>query len=118
MQDFSLGPPLQQALLRPFTFSVADTLAFNCAIIEFLKQNKGRCVDAESYGFFSNVFLAIKADCTQGEFLNLWDVQVYILHVHFQMESVSDVINLVQNICFFMSIDITDTFFFPCPTEW
>ena len=106
------SPPLQKALPRPLTLSVSDTLALDRAMSEFLKKKIiERCVDENGQGFFSNVFPVLKADGTARVILNLKDLNRYITHVHFKMESVSDVINLVHPNCFFMSVDFKDAYF-------
>lgn len=70
-----------------------------------------RCVDTEGHGFFSNVFPVIKADGTASVILNLKDLNECIPYVHLKMESISDVINIVQQNCYFMSIDFKDGYF-------
>ena len=109
--DF-VGLPLQETLPRPLTLSVADTLALDCAILKFQKHRiVEKCMDVEGQGFFSNIFPVIKADGTARVILNLKVLNEYITHVHFKMESVSDVLNLVQHNCYFMSVDFKDAYF-------
>ena len=60
-----------------------------------------RCTDVGETGFFSNVFPVIKPDGSARVILNLRDLNGFIPHVHFKMESVYDVINLVQKKLFF-----------------
>lgn len=89
--------PMQRTLPRPLTFSVADTFALDTAIRGFIRQKIVEiCTDADVQGFFSNVFPVIKADGSARVILNLRDLNEYITHVHFKMESITDVINLVQ----------------------
>ena len=36
---------------------------------------------------------------------------IHINHVHFKMESIKDVIHLIQPNCFFLTIDFKDAYF-------
>ena len=104
--------PIQNALPRPLNLSVADSMALGNAIVGFLKQGiVERSIISGGQGFFSNVFPIINPDGTARVILNLKNFNEYITHVHFKMESISDVINLVQHNCYFMSVDFKDAYF-------
>lgn len=62
-------------------------------------------------GFVSNIFPTIKKDGTARVILNLKELNNYVKHVHFKMDTVKDVISLIQPRYFFVSIDLKDAYF-------
>lgn len=103
--------PVQNGLPRLLNLSVSDSMALDNAIPGFLKKGIVERSISGGQGFFSNVFPVIKSDGTARVIINLKDFNENITHVHFKMESIYDVINLVQHNCFFMSVDFKDAYF-------
>lgn len=103
--------PRQEGLPPPLQLSVADTLALDTALVGFLQCNIVERCEPQVRGFVSNVFPVIKKDGTARVILNLKELNDYITHIHFKMDSIRDVIQLVRPNCFFSTIDFKDAYF-------
>ena len=105
--------PLQCALPRPLSFSARDSAALDAALHRFVEQGiVERCEPSPGHAFYSNVFPTLKKDGTSARvILNLKELNPYVTHTHFKMDSFKDVVRLVQPQCYFMTIDFQDAYF-------
>ena len=105
--------PLQSALPWPLSLSDSDSAALDAALLRFVEQGiVERCVAFSGNGFVSNVFPTLKKDGTSARvILNLKELNPYVTHTHFKMDSFKDVVRLVQPKCFFMTIDFQDAYY-------
>ena len=77
-------------------------------MVDFLERKiVERCVP-QLPGFLSNIFPTIMKDGTARVILNLKELNEHITHVHFKMDSIKDVIQLIQPNCFFSTIVFKD----------
>ncbi|MPC42185.1 hypothetical protein E2C01_035799 [Portunus trituberculatus] len=105
--------PLQFALPRPLSFSESDRAALDAALLRFEEQGiVERCEPSPGNVFYSNVFPTVKKDGTTARvILNLKELNPYVTHTHFKIDSFKDVVRLVQPQCFFMTIDFQDAYY-------
>ena len=104
--------PSQSFLPRPLSLSSADRLALDTALVQLLSQKVVEsCDPSDGQGFFSNVFPTLKKDGTARIILNLRELNDFVSHVHFKMDTLHDVIPLIQHNSFFCTIDLKDAYF-------
>ena len=82
-------------------------------LLRFVEQGiVERCEPSPGNAFYSNVFPTLKKDgITARVILNLKELNPYVTHTHFKMDSFKDVVRLVQPQCFFMTIDFQDAYY-------
>ena len=73
-------------------------------VLNYLSINKHNA-------FLSNIFPTFKKDGSSRVILNLKELNEYIIHIHFQMDSIKDVIQLIFPNCYFMTVDLKDAYF-------
>lgn len=106
------SPPVQCSLPRPLFFPVVAQAGLDSALLGLLQRKVIEpCKDNESGGFYSNVFPVLKKDGTARVILNLRDLNPYIKYYHFKMDSITDVVNLIQRNCYFITVDFKDAYF-------
>ena len=71
------------------------------------------CVPGE-HGFISNIFPTIKKDGTIRLILNLKELNGYIEHIHFKLDTLKDVIPLIHPNHFSLTVDLKDGYFSVC----
>lgn len=104
--------PVQSEFPRPLTLSITDREALDNAMLTFIQQKVvERCSHISDRGFYSNVFPTRKRDGTVRVILNLKKLNDFVKHVHFKMSSIKEVLSLLQENCFFMTIDLKDAYF-------
>lgn len=109
--EFSV-PPTQTKLLRPLDSSVADHNALHCAMFKFLNRKVVEgCHSSLGLGFFFNVFPTLKKDETARVILNLTELHDHIPHVHFKMDTLKEVIKLIQPDYYFATCTYKDAYF-------
>lgn len=109
--DFDLFP-VQCELPRPLTLSIADREALDNAMLTFIQQKVvEKCSPISDSGFYSNVFPTRKKDGTARVILNLKELNDFVKHVHFKMSTIKEVLSLLQENCFFITIDFKDAYF-------
>ena len=109
--DFDLFP-VQCELPRPLTLSIADREALDNAMLTFIQQKVvEKCSPISDSGFYSNVFPTRKKDGTARVIFNLKELNDFVKHVHFKMSTIKEVLSLLQENCFFITIDFKDAYF-------
>ena len=104
--------PVRSDFPRPLTLSTADKEALDHAMLTFLQQKVVEsCSHISGPGFYSNVFPTRKKDGTARVILNLKELNDFVKHVHFKMSSIKEVLSLLQENYFFMTIDFKDAYF-------
>ena len=93
--------PVQRVFPIPLRLSAADPQALDSAMLVF-KRHKivERCVPTGEQCFYSNVFPTPKKDGTVSVILSSRELNAYVRYEHFKMDSIADVINLIQPMCF------------------
>lgn len=61
--------------------------------------------------FTLNIFPTPKKDGTCRVILNLKELNPFVRYEHFKLDSITDVINLIHPMCFFVTIDFKDAYF-------
>lgn len=106
------SPPVQCSIPRPLIFSLTNKTALDSALQGFLQQEVIEpCEGKITPCFYSNVFPVIKKDGTARVILNLRDLNPFVKYSHFKMDSIKDVIHLIQKNCYFMTVDFKDAYF-------
>ena len=103
--------PIQRIPPAPLSLSFTDQKALDSAMLKFLEQGIVESCAPVDHGFLSNIFPTIKRDGTARVILNLKELNDYVDHVHFKMDTLKDVIPLIHQNCHFMSIDFTNAYF-------
>ena len=103
--------PRQRGIPPPLHLSVADTLALDSAMVGFIKHKIVERCEPQVPGFVSNVFPTIKKDGSARVILNLKELNEHVPHIHFKMDSIKDVIQLIHPNCFFSTTDFKDAYF-------
>lgn len=103
--------PSQNNPPSPLKLSTADSHALDIALSLFLKQQIIERCEPEKHGFFSNVFPFTKIDGTTRVILNLKELNNHITHIHFKLDTLKDVIQLIHPHCFIITMDLKDAYF-------
>ena len=104
--------PAQSSLPRPICLSLTHHYALDAALLSFLeKKIIEKCEVGNSAGFFSNVFPTFKKDGSARVILNLKELNNYVQYSHFKMDSIQDVLQLVQPNCFFATVYFKDALY-------
>ena len=92
--------------------SHSDSLALDSAVDEFLAQGIIElCNPIQDSGFYSTIFPRIKKDGSARIILNLKSFNEHIHNVHFKMDTIREVLFLVQPGYYFASIDLKHAYF-------
>ena len=97
---------------QPRTMSKSKLLICKNKVSEFLKFKIIKVVSPNHDQFISHIFPVPKKSL--GEFriiLDLTDLNLFVQKIHFQMDSLSDIMNLIQPGDYFTSIDISDAYY-------
>lgn len=108
--DFE-GVPTQHKLPTPLNLLIPDRKALTSAMTRFIEQKIVERYEPGDRGFVSNIFPIIKKDGTARVILNFKELNNYVKHVHFKMDTVKEVISLIQHHYFFASIDFKEKYF-------
>lgn len=103
--------PIQGSPPAPLSLSLSDEKALDSAMLKFLEQRIVELCAPGGHGFLSNIFPTIKRDGTARVILNLKELNEYMDHIHFKMDTLKDVLPLIHQNCHFMSIDFKDAYF-------
>ena len=104
--------PLQFNPPPPLGFCGNELQAVNNAVREFLDHHIIEpCTDSQEPCFYSNIFPRIKHDGTARIILNLKRFNLHLEYIHFKMETMKDVINLIYQNCYFATIDLKHAYF-------
>ena len=88
--------PVQTSLPPPLNLPALDQQALDKAMTHFIAQGVVESCALSRQGFVSNVFPTMKKDGTARVILNLSNLNLSVSYAHFKMDSVKDVIDLVQ----------------------
>ena len=97
---------------QPRIMSKSNNLICKDKVSEFLKFKIIKVVSPSHDQFVSHIFPVPKKSL--GEFriiLDLSDLNFFVQKIRFRMDSLSDIINLIQPGDYFISIDISDAYF-------
>ena len=105
--------PLHSALPRPLSLADSDSVGRDAALVRFVDQGiDERCVPSPGNAFYSNVFPTLQTDGpTARVILTLTELNPFVAHTHFKLDSFKDVVRLVRPQCFFMTIDFQDAYY-------
>ena len=104
--------PEQSQVPHSLKLHASDQLALDKAMLEFIVHGIVELCNSTSLPcFYSNVFPIVKPDGTARVILNLSDLNLSIKYVHFKMDTIKDVINLVYPNCFFMTVDFKHAYY-------
>lgn len=103
--------PIQKNPPGPLFLSAADRFALDTAMVTFIEHNIVELCPPGAPGFVSNVFPTVKKDGSARVILNLRELNAYVEHVHFKLDTLKDVLTLIHPNCFFMTIDFKDAYF-------
>ena len=93
-------------------FSKKDTTALQKAVDKFLLQKVIEpCSSKDGPAYYSTIFPRPKRDGSVRVIINLKGLNFYVDNHHFKMDTVKDVLLLVQPKCFFASIDFKDAYY-------
>ena len=90
---------------------VTNSAAITKAMVRVLERGIVESSPPGNQGFFSNVFPILKKDGTARVILNLKDLNPHVEHIHFNLDTLKDVMPLISPNCFFMSVVFIDAFF-------
>ena len=105
------SPPIQNNY-KPRNMSKRNILICKNKVDEFLKFKIIKVVSPNHDQFISHIFPVPKK--ALGEFriiLDLSDLNLFVQKIRFQMDSLSDIISLIQPGDYFISIDISDAYY-------
>lgn len=104
--------PAQNRVPPPLILPPEDYAALNTALQAFLRQNIIEpCPPTAGPVFYSNVFPRIKSDGSARVILNLKQFNKQMDKIHFKMDTLRDVIDLIYPNCYFASVDFKHAYF-------
>lgn len=108
--DFE-GVPNQNKVRMPLNL-LSDPKALTSAMTRFIEQQIVERCGPGDRGFISNIFPTINRDRTA--IVINEELDNYVKHVHFKMDTVKDVISLLKPRYFFVSADLKDASYSVC----
>ena len=99
---------------KPHTigFPKKDKAALDIAVDKFVQQEVIEpCSDNDGPAYYSSIFPRPKRDGSVRVIINLKGLNTYVDNYHFKMDTVRDVLHLVQPKSFFASIDFKDAYY-------
>ena len=104
---FLENPPTGE--IPPFTFSVEESSVISAEILRL--QEKGAVTEvASGKGFVSNIFVVPKSDNKWRLILNLKALNLYTQHMHFKMEDIRCVKDLLNRGDYMCKLDLKDAY--------
>ena len=110
--EFS-SPPVQDAIPFPLRFSRSDQNLLDVAVRDLIDRAIVElCGPLLGPGFYSNVFPVMKKDGLSARIiLNLSDLNLCVVYVHFKMDTINDILELVFPGCYFATVDLSNAYF-------
>ena len=105
--------PVQHRIPNQLKFSADENVKIEKELERFLKYKVIETVqDIQAKGeFISNIFTRPKKDNKIRNILNLKQFNDYIEPVHFKMETLQFAINSMRKICYFGSVDLSESYY-------
>ena len=108
IQDF----PMQISPPPPIKFCGEELQAVHNAVLEFQQQGVIElCHDTDQPVFYSNIFPRFKQDGSARIILNLKRFNLHLEYIHFKMDTIRDVLDLIYPNCYFATIDFKHAYF-------
>ena len=104
--------PFQDSVPRELKLGVREQLALDEAVIDFLACNIVEpCLPKSGDCFYSNIFPCIKSVGPARIILNLSELNLFVDHVHFKMDTLKDVLDLIFPGCYFAKVDLKHAYY-------
>lgn len=108
---FFKDSPVLNNNIRPLCFKTDDRLAVENTLGIFKEHEIVEACDMSTAGHYSNIFPVINKDGTARIILNLKPFNVDIEYVHFKMDDLRDVLNIIYQGCFFAVVDLRHAYY-------
>lgn len=105
------SPPCKACSRKEIKFNQQEQLIIDDLLLKFINKKVVEVATHESNEVLSHIFIRPKADGTYRLILNLRNLNEHIEHVHFKMETLKNVLSLVQRNCYFAKIDLKDAYY-------
>ncbi len=106
---FTTPPPLVTP--HRLGYSETESKQIHLEVQKLLKKGIIVPSERESHDFYSQVFLRDKKDGTYRFILNLKTLNKHVEKCHFKMESIKQIVAMVQKDCWMASIDLKDAYY-------
>ena len=105
--------PVQLSRPRPLHFTTPHQLALDQSMQKFINQGVvERCSESiQGPCFYSNIFPVMKQDGSARIILDLSVLNKHVVYLHFKMDTLADVIEMIHPLCFFVTVDLKDAYF-------
>ena len=105
-------PPVQDKLPHEIKFSPEETILVQQELDRFVQMGILSESDIEPGDFVSNLFIRKKKDPGKIRILaNLKKLNSYVRHIHFKMDTLESVLNMVRPGCYMVSLDLESSFY-------
>lgn len=106
-----ISVPIQSSQPKQPKLEKHEEIALNALLEELLQKRViEKCVH-EAGEFISPVFLRPKKNGKYRMILNLKNLNKFISHIHFKMDTLQSCVNLMTKNCFMASLDLTDAYY-------
>ena len=103
--------PIQSSEPKQPKLEKHEEIALNALLEELLQKRVIEKCAHEAGEFTSPVFLRPKKNGKYRMILNLKNLNKFISHIHFKMDTLQSCINLMTRNCFIASLDLTDAYY-------
>ena len=104
--------PVQDSIPRELRLGSVEQLALDDAMVHFLAYRIIEpCLPKSGNCFYSNVFPCIKSVGPARIILNLSKLNLCVDHVHFKMDTLKDVLDLISPGCYFAKVDLKHAYY-------
>ena len=106
-----ISVPIQSSQPKQPKLDKHEEIALNVLLEELLQKRVIEKCAHEAGKFVSPVFLRPKKNGEYRMILNLKNLNKFISHIHFKMDTLQSCINLMKMNCFMASLDLTDAYY-------